>query len=461
MEKIFSNSSNYYQLAQKYLRAESVNYGINSDANKWGGTSKISDNTALFSNINGNKYIVTMFIDRDWQVDATGSIKDSGPYQIKNATNAVVAALTNGSGAPVNISSGSIASLSADEVKALKQNQSVYEQAAEKTKVPWQLLAAIHYRETDFSTTNSNMYQITGYSGPSDFLSQTIAAGNFLQNSSVPANLTNHRAPLQQSGNDTEEIKDTLYSYNGRAAVYAQQAAQLGFNPATQPYEGSPYVMNEFDAIHKDMQIITRDGGGLDGIDTRPGAFTVYAALIGYSGSGCVSGSGSLPAGNSQQLADQILNNSNVTYDNGPNGYVAQPFKDLAAGKLASNNMGCSATAVSTHILQEILILAANHKVNISSLTTDHACSDVHTVGRAVDINIFDNKHLGTGSGPNQISLYNVPLSNTLMAAALPALPGGSGFGDCDGHSIPTAGKDVNFFADNCNHVHTQVPPGT
>lgn len=353
--------------------------------------------------------------------------------------------------------------LSSTELSKIQQNEPVYQQAAQKTNVPWQLLAAVHYRETDLSTTEANLFQIGGYSGPSDFLSQAIAAGKYLQHI-VADNLASHRAPLQQSGTDPEEIKDTLYSYNGRASVYADQATKLGFNKNTQPYEGSPYVMNDYDSIHTNMGIITGQSGPdtIDGVDTRLGAFTVYAYLVGASGgSVCGQTSGTIPSGNSQQLAQSIISNNNISFDYGPNGYVAQPFKDLAADKLASNNEGCPSTQVSIHILQEILLLAQNHKVNISSLTTGHPCGNVHTVGRAVDINILDNKHLGAGSGLNQTSLYDVPLSNTLMAVALPALPDGSGFGDCDGHQIPTPGKNnIIFFPDICNHVHTQVPPG-
>lgn len=347
-------------------------------------------------------------------------------------------------------------SLSSEDEKKINQNEPVYQQAAQQTNVPWQLLAAIHYRETGLSTTESNLFQVTG-GGSGDFLTQAVAAGNFLQHSSVPANLPSHRSPLAQTGTDPEEIKDTLFSYNGRAAAYAQQAQQLGFNPNTQPYEGSPYVMNNYDAVHHNMGIITHDGGGIDGIDTRLGAFTVYSILLGAS-AGC--GNGALATGTVQELADQILKNKNITYDYGPNGEVAQPFKDLQAGNLATNNMGCPTSQVSTHILQEILLLAQQHKIQISSLTTDHPCGNVHTVGRAVDIDYMDGKSMGSGTGPNQMDSYNTTLANTLMADALPALPSGSAYGDCDGHNIPTGSKKIVFFPDNCNHVHTTVPPG-
>lgn len=467
MDKIFMTGSGNYPLARKYLEAETVNYGLKSDANKWGGTSKVSDNTALFKNIAGQSYIITMFIDQDYQGDTNGATKDSGPFKIKNATEAVINQLNNGAGAPVSISPAATDTLPADLAQKIKQNQPTYEQAAQATNVPWQLLAAIHYRETGLSANGPNLFQITGYAGAGDFLSQATAAGNFLQKI-ISGNLPNHRQPLTQAGNDPEEIKDTLFSYNGRAQVYADQAASLGFNPQTQPYEGSPYVMNNYDAVHKNMQIITHDNGGLDGVDTRFGAFAIYAALLGYSGSSvssCTDSSNlssSLPSGNPQQLAQQILSNSGISFDYGSNGSVAQPFKDLAAGNLAGNDNGCPAVAVSIHILQEILLLASKHKVNISSLTTGHPCGDVHTLGRAVDINILDGKHLGTADAKNATSSYDTALSNTLMSDALPALPPGSGFGDCDGHQVPTDGaQGIKFFADFCNHVHTQVPPGS
>ena len=197
--------------------------------------------------------------------------------------------------------------LSSDLVNTINKLKPVYQQAATQTNVPWQLLAAIHYRETNLSTTEPNLFQITGYSGPSDLLSQAIAAGNFLQHSALSSNLPTHHTPLQQTGNDPEEIKDTIYSYNGRADAYAKQAQQLGFNPSTQPYEGSPYVMNNYDAIHHDMGIITGAHGPdtIDGVDTRFGAFAVYSLIGGAaaaSSTGGCTATGAV-AGNAVQTA--------------------------------------------------------------------------------------------------------------------------------------------------------------
>jgi len=227
-------------------------------------------------------------------------------------------------------SGGGIGVLPSDITDAINKLKSDYVKASQATNVPWQLLAGIHYRETNFSTTSSNMFQISGYSGPGDVVTQAIAAGNFIQKYAVPGNLPNHRAPLQQTGSDAEEIKDTLFSYNGRAVAYAQQAQSLGFNPQTQPYEGSPYVMNNYDTVHKDMGIITHDGGGIDGVDTRFGAFVIYAGIGGSSGSsttGCsVSGS----------LMQTILNYAWPDYHNAP--YCPEKDAYKTAIQSASNN---------------------------------------------------------------------------------------------------------------------------
>lgn len=190
-------------------------------------------------------------------------------------------------------SSGSGPSLPSDITRTIDKLKPEYIKASEATGVPWQLLAAIHYRETGLSANGTNLFQILGNSSSASLSAQATEAGNFIQKSAVSANLSNHKAPLKPTGNDPEEIKDTLYSYNGRAAAYASQAAKLGFDSKTQPYEGSPYVMNNFDSKHHNMGIITHDNGGVDGTDTRYGAYTIYAGLGGDTDSGSATASSS------------------------------------------------------------------------------------------------------------------------------------------------------------------------
>ncbi len=176
-------------------------------------------------------------------------------------------------------------------------NQSVYIQAMNATGVPWALLAAIHYRETNFSLTEpgngqglfQDGYAVAGAGtilNGNQFYQEALHAAQIIQSSYVFRNSPNAAASvtpraLTSNEQDINLIKNTLYSWNGRAGSYAQQATNYGFNASLQPYEGSPYVMNRFDCQRDRMGIITQDGGAISGLDTRYGAFTVYARLQG------------------------------------------------------------------------------------------------------------------------------------------------------------------------------------
>lgn len=176
---------------------------------------------------------------------------------------------------------------------AVSTNLGFYQAASNASGVPWELLAAIHYRETNFSHTNPSngqgIFQFSdGSGGP--YPAGPVSDSNFQQQLNYLASRIqsdyvfrgslsyNHRA-LTQNESDDFRVQDTLYSYNGRSSQYAQQGVQYGFNQTTQPYEGSPYVMNMFDCARGNMGIITKDYGSIDGIDTRYGAFTLYARL--------------------------------------------------------------------------------------------------------------------------------------------------------------------------------------
>lgn len=184
--------------------------------------------------------------------------------------------------------------LPADIVKNINKLKPAYQKAADNTGVPWQLLAAIHYREANNSPTQ-DMQAGNPIGGP--YTASSTDYGNGYPKSIADSAeiAANHLIRVEKSGvikkdidvptPDIEEVKDVLFSYNGRATVYAQQAADLGFDPKTQPYEGSPYVMNNYDDTHTNMGIITRDHGGLDGTDTRFGAFVIYERLGGATSS--------------------------------------------------------------------------------------------------------------------------------------------------------------------------------
>lgn len=107
MEKIYTSTDTTYQSAHAYLHEDTVKYGLNSDANKWGGTSKVSGNSAVFE-VNGAHYIVTMYIEKDWKGDAAANNPASGAYAIKSATNDIISVLQNST--PANSSNACCAS---------------------------------------------------------------------------------------------------------------------------------------------------------------------------------------------------------------------------------------------------------------------------------------------------------------------------------------------------------------
>lgn len=188
----------------------------------------------------------------------------------------------------------------------INSNKSVYQQVANETGVPWEVLAAVHYREfnnrRDINPYNNQgiyqMYSIyqkdARYKRLADknttvtnenFLEQTRYAADFIQDK-ARGNGTPIVTPRKLTANETDLnlIKNTLFSYNGRAYSYAQQAQVLGFNRTNQPFEGSPYVMNKFDCKRTSMNLITADGSNdANAKDTRLGAFTLFARLKGDS----------------------------------------------------------------------------------------------------------------------------------------------------------------------------------
>lgn len=188
--------------------------------------------------------------------------------------------------------------LSSFVTEGVGRNKSFYTQVMNETGVPWEMLAAIHYRETNFSHTNPTNGQgifqfVNGNGGPypagavsdGEFVRQLRFMANSVQNDYVNrGSAPRERRKLVPNEPNTAIVKDTLFSYNGRSSLYADQAQHFGYNASAQPYEGSPYVMNRFDCPRARMGIITRDyGRGIDGTDTRYGAFTVYARLRGES----------------------------------------------------------------------------------------------------------------------------------------------------------------------------------
>jgi hypothetical protein len=202
------------------------------------------------------------------------------------------------------------------EMTALAANQPFYEKAAQKAGIPWQMIAVIHYREHGFARSNPSngqgVYQYpAGDGGP--YPAGPISDEEFQRQTDFTANYILGKAGSKANAlknGDQGAIKYTFFGYNGRAKVYIDQAKALGFSDAEAANgEGSPYVMNRFDAKRDPTVEPTKSNKTwgqykLDGTwpgtpgtssyvypaNTQYGAYTYYAAIANVSTATCDGG---------------------------------------------------------------------------------------------------------------------------------------------------------------------------
>lgn len=146
--------------------------------------------------------------------------------------------------------------LTEKELEQLERNIPYYQQALDETGaeqeygINWQMLAAIQKAETGLGWANANsdgIYQILGLNvdpsatiTPEEYVRQTKLAIGVLISKINALNLD-----LSQD----EHIKKLFFSYNGLAPQYINRAIKMGFSQEeADSGEGSPYVMNRYDA---------------------------------------------------------------------------------------------------------------------------------------------------------------------------------------------------------------------
>ena len=180
--------------------------------------------------------------------------------------------------------------LTSAQIQLLNENKRFYQSAEKSTGVPWEVLAAIHFRETKLSrsgpSNKNGPYQIWGSSYPvgpltdTQFQAATDAAAQFVKGKVGTIN-----------ANDDSAVKNAFFAYNGKATAYKNQATNLGFDSTGANIgEGSPYVMNRADKP-RDPTVeptksngtwgqIKADGGSLVyPANTDHGAFVLFKAL--------------------------------------------------------------------------------------------------------------------------------------------------------------------------------------
>lgn len=174
-----------------------------------------------------------------------------------------------------------------------------YEKVANETGVPWQLLAAIHYRENSFSLKNSVTHNKDGTiscQGLFGFYSRQNC--NKFPPGSVSIDgleeqlrflvtvLINdyNSGALGSSSIDNEALMDLLFSYNGRY-VYQNKKIVLNNCPELSGNnlpnnKFSAYVMSGYNDCFIHLMKPSKDTGVADTVDNIPGVMTIYQYLL-------------------------------------------------------------------------------------------------------------------------------------------------------------------------------------
>lgn len=254
--------------------------------------------------------------------------------------------------------------ISDEHMEKIKKYQPIYEQASKETRIPWQMFAVLHLRESVLAYYNpgngQGIYQdstqrFNDYKeydpdfemNDSEFLRQTKNAG---QEIIEKVEASGHSMDEIEKG-DEAAIKNAFFYYNGAAGLYVDQAIAV-VGPDAPGYEGSPYVMNRADKERDPTVEPTKNNNtwGQVKVDYAPylsypansdhGAYIMYAALAGIPTSGgaahCAGKSFGASANGWAVDAMQIF------YQ------IKEPWSSKNYGALGSiNDCGCGPTSIS------------------------------------------------------------------------------------------------------------------
>lgn len=231
--------------------------------------------------------------------------------------------------------------LTDSQITLLQSNIPIYEQAIQNTGagqhgINWQFMATLHYQETGLNRYNPDngqgVYQMFTYvneTGNTFPPADEISEEEFLRQSELV--ITEVLIPTITSSDlnlsNPDDIKRFFFSFNGRAQQYIDKALAMGFSQEeANNGEGSPYVMNKYDAARDpdspDMDPNWPGRFVADGVydpssvGANYGAFTIYSAIGGADV--CISSvsSGGLTLEQAQALmADYIYDVNCTDYD--------------------------------------------------------------------------------------------------------------------------------------------------
>lgn len=256
--------------------------------------------------------------------------------------------------------------ISDEHMAKIKEYQPIYEQASKETRIPWQMFAVLHLRESVLAYFNPDngqgIYQdstrrFNDYKNydpnfemnDSEFLRQTKNAG---QEIIEKVEASGHSMDEIERG-DEAAIKNAFFYYNGAAGLYVDQAIAV-VGPDAPGYEGSPYVMNRADKERDPTVEPTKSNNtwGQVKVDyaqhlsypanSDHGAYVMYAALAGVPTSGgsvnCTARAMGSSAGKWAVEAMQIY------YQ------IEEPWKSTIVGGFDLGGYGCGPTSTAMAI---------------------------------------------------------------------------------------------------------------
>jgi beta-N-acetylhexosaminidase len=249
-------------------------------------------------------------------------------------------------------------------------------------------------------------------------------------------------------------IKDSGHSPEEAVLAAIKAGADMPLFNSSDESQVSSIIDYVAQAAQSDPTLQTQIGGSLQKIIALKNGASIAnpAPTPGCCDAGSPTPSSDTPvSGDIQSLAQQVLSNSNITFDYGPSGPTGSQFKRLANGQKAETDDGRQVD-VEPILLVAILHLAQSHKVQLSALTdgSSHtAPTNPHGAGKAVDVDYLDS----TGTNGSDST------ANTIINNLAQVLPDHSrfGMGNNPFGTKQIDGKTFSSFTDNPNHVHFDV----
>lgn len=201
-----------------------------------------------------------------------------------------------------NINYAGVQVWSDEEIQMIQANQPTYQKIATKYNIPWQTIAVIHSIEHSLLRTNPDngqgIYQLYSYTegGTNENrfepTSTAVSVSEFERQTELAASII---AGYNLDLSTDAGVKKMFFKYNGASEVYVNKARSMGFTAEEAANgEGSPYVMNRFDArrdpTSPQMNPVwagryTGDNSySANSTSEKFGAFVKYQALGGSSG---------------------------------------------------------------------------------------------------------------------------------------------------------------------------------